>query len=107
MRTTKVFQSGNSPAVRIPSEFRFEVPEVEIERRREELVLRRPAQDLTAAFEALVDMPEDWFAEPREDLPPTQSGSERLFHDSGSMQIEGANVGFGARLGSERGKHGQ
>jgi antitoxin VapB len=70
MRTTKVFQSGNSQAVRIPAEFQFDVPEVEIERRGEELVLRRPAQDLTAAFEALADMPEDWFAEPPEDAQP-------------------------------------
>jgi antitoxin VapB len=70
MKLTKVFRSGNSQAVRIPVEFQFDVPEVEIERRGDELVLRSPAQDLASAFEALAAMPEDCFAEPREDTLP-------------------------------------
>lgn len=40
MTTTKVFQSGNSQAVRIPREFQFDVAEVEIERHGDEIVLR-------------------------------------------------------------------
>ncbi len=70
MKITKVFQSGNSQAVRIPVEFQLDVSEVEIERRGDELILRRPAQDLAQAFEALAHLPEDCFAEPREDAPP-------------------------------------
>jgi antitoxin VapB len=70
MQTTKVFQSGNSQAVRIPREFQFDVTEVEIERRGDELILRRPATDLSPAFAALVDMPSDFFLEGRQDSPP-------------------------------------
>ncbi len=67
MRTTKVFQSGNSQAVRIPVEFQFDVQEVEIERRGDEIVLRRPKENLVAAFEALAELPDDCFAETRLD----------------------------------------
>jgi antitoxin VapB len=70
MRITKVFQSGNSQAVRIPLEFQFDVSEVEIERRGNEIVLRIPRQDLMAAFEALADLPNDCFAETRADSIP-------------------------------------
>lgn len=40
----KLFWSGNSQAVRLPKEFRFEegVEEVVIERRGEDIILRRP-----------------------------------------------------------------
>jgi len=37
----KVFKSGNSQAVRLPKEFRFNVSEVEIFKRGNELVLRQ------------------------------------------------------------------
>jgi antitoxin VapB len=40
MATAKVFQSGNSQAVRLPKEFRFKSKEVQIERRGDEVVLR-------------------------------------------------------------------
>ena len=42
MTITKVFQSGNSQAVRIPREFQFDVAEVEIERHGDGIVLRPP-----------------------------------------------------------------
>jgi len=70
MRTTKVFQSGNSQAVRIPVEFQFDVSEVEIERRGNEIVLRIPSQNLMAAFEALAELPNDCFSETRQDPVP-------------------------------------
>lgn len=70
MTTTKVFQSGNSQAVRIPREFQFDVAEVEIERQGDRIVLRPPARNLSSAFAALADMPEDFFAEGRQDIPP-------------------------------------
>ena len=68
--TTRVFQSGNSQAVRIPREFQFDVTEVEIERQGDALVLRPRATNLAAAFDALADMPDDVFAEGRVDTPP-------------------------------------
>jgi len=71
----KVFRSGNSQAVRIPREFQFDTDEVEIERRGDEIVLRRPVRNLRGAFDALAALPEDFFAEGREDsLPQTRKG---------------------------------
>ena len=70
MARTKVFRSGNSQAVRIPREFQFETDEVEIERRGDEVVLRPPVRNLRGAYEALAAMPDDFFAEGREDSPP-------------------------------------
>ena len=70
MDLTKVFKSGNSQAVRIPREFQFDTDEVEIERRGDEIVLRRPRRNLRGAFEALANLPADFFAEGRDDTPP-------------------------------------
>jgi antitoxin VapB len=70
MGVTKVFRSGNSQAVRIPREFQFDTAEVEIERRGDEIVLRPPRRHLRAAFDALAEMPDDFFAEGRDDAPP-------------------------------------
>jgi antitoxin VapB len=33
MKTAKIFTNGNSPAVRLPREFQFDVPEVHIYKR--------------------------------------------------------------------------
>lgn len=75
MTITKVFQSGNSQAVRIPREFQFDVSEVEIERHGDEIVLRPPARNLAAAFTALTELPADFFAEGRKDeVPQTREG---------------------------------
>ncbi|QQR40999.1 antitoxin [Devosia rhizoryzae] len=41
----KVFQSGNSQAVRLPKDFRFDVDEVEITREGDALILRPRAED--------------------------------------------------------------
>lgn len=69
MAITKVFQSGNSQAVRIPREFQFDVAEVEIERHGDEIVLRPLARNLSAAFAVLADMPEGFFVDGRQDRP--------------------------------------
>jgi antitoxin VapB len=61
MARTKVFRSGNSQAVRIPREFRLDTGEVEILRRGDELVIRKPSRDLSAAFDLLASMPKDFF----------------------------------------------
>jgi antitoxin VapB len=68
MATAKVFQSGNSQAVRLPKEFRFGNDEVEIFRRGDEVVLREKPRNLARAFELLCALPED--AAVRTDAPP-------------------------------------
>lgn len=65
----RVFKSGNSQAVRLPKAFRVDVDELEIFQRGDELVLRKPASNLEQAFKILTDLPDDFFAEGREDLP--------------------------------------
>jgi antitoxin VapB len=69
MRTTKVFMSGNSQAVRIPAEFQFDTDEVEIFRRDDELVLRKKSKSLAQAFHLLASLPDDFLTE-RSDAPP-------------------------------------
>ena len=61
----KVFKSGNSQAVRLPKEFRFETEEVEIFRRDDEIVLRKPHHDLVDLAEVLSDLSEDFLEEGR------------------------------------------
>jgi antitoxin VapB len=41
-RLAKVFRSGNSQAVRLPKEFRFDVEEVEVSREGDAVILRPP-----------------------------------------------------------------
>ena len=48
----KVFRSGNSQAVRLPKEFRFEVDEVEVSREGDALILR-PRRDTSARWASL------------------------------------------------------
>lgn len=70
MRTTTVFKSGNSQAVRLPKDFQFDEREVEILRRDDEVVLRRIPKNLATAFELLASLPDDFMAEGRNDAPP-------------------------------------
>lgn len=72
MRTTTVFKSGNSQAVRLPKDFQFEAREVEIFRRGDEIVLRRIPTNLAQAFELLASLPDDFMAEGRDDAPPQE-----------------------------------
>ncbi|MEW6293232.1 MAG: type II toxin-antitoxin system VapB family antitoxin [Pseudomonadota bacterium] len=75
MRTTTVFKSGNSQAVRLPKDFQFDSREVEIFRRGEEIVLRRVPKNLAAAFDLLAALPDDFMAEGRQDtLPQPREG---------------------------------
>ncbi len=75
MRTASVFKSGNSQAVRLPKDFQFDVREVEIFRRGDEVVLRRVPTNLAAAFDLLASLPEDFMAEGRGDaLPQSREG---------------------------------
>lgn len=70
MAKAKVFKSGNSQAVRLPKEFRFDVEEVEILRRGQEVVLRKPKRNLEHAFDLLASMPRDFPSEGRKDRRP-------------------------------------
>jgi len=70
MSIAKVFQSGNSQAVRLPKEFRFDSSEVEIFRRGDEVVLLEKRPGPAEAFDLLAGLPDDCFADEREDAPP-------------------------------------
>ena len=72
MTLTRVFQSGNSQAVRLPKEFRFDVDEVEILRQGDDVILRVPQRSAAVIFDALAALPEDFLAEGREDAPPQE-----------------------------------
>jgi antitoxin VapB len=74
MRTTSVFMSGNSQAVRLPKDFQFDAKEVEIFKRGDEVVLRKKHKNMSILFDVLISMPEDTMAGGRYN-PPSQ---ERL-----------------------------
>jgi antitoxin VapB len=64
----RVFQSGNSQAIRLPKEFRFDVEQVEIFRRGDEIILRPRSSNAMSIFNAITDFPADFMAEGREDF---------------------------------------
>jgi antitoxin VapB len=70
MPTARVFRSGNSQAVRLPKEFRFDSEEVEIFRRGDEVVLREKARNMQRAYQLLTELPEDFLRDGRNDIPP-------------------------------------
>jgi antitoxin VapB len=75
MATTKVFRSGNSQAVRIPRQFRFDCEDVEILRRGNEIVLRERPRNLSQAFELLTTLSADFFKGGRKQpRPPKRAG---------------------------------
>lgn len=69
MTTAKVFQSGNSQAVRLPKAFRFDAREVEIFRRGDEVVLRERRPTLDELLDPLPSWPDDITPEDIPDLP--------------------------------------
>ncbi|QAB15025.1 antitoxin [Hydrogenovibrio thermophilus] len=75
MMEARIFQSGNSQAVRIPKEFRFDVTEVEIFKRGDEIVLKPKPKNLGAAFKLLGEMPDDFMVDGREDTLPQERES--------------------------------
>lgn len=72
MTFARVFQSGNSQAVRLPKEFRLQVDQVEIFRRGDEIVLRERPLNATAIFDALAELPSDFMEGGRDDSPPQE-----------------------------------
>jgi len=71
MDTAKIFKSGNSQAVRLPKEFQFDVPEVDIFRRNDEVVLRKKPRNLARVFELLTEISDDFMEDGRRQ-PPVQ-----------------------------------
>lgn len=72
MTYAKVFQSGNSQAVRIPKKFHINSARVEIIKRNDELILRETPENLKQAFELMTHMPEDFFENERVDNKPQE-----------------------------------
>jgi antitoxin VapB len=70
MSITRVFQSGNSQAVRLPKKFRVKSKELEIYRRGDEIVLREKRGGMQRAFELLASLPSDMFRRRRKDKVP-------------------------------------
>jgi len=68
----KISQSGNSQAVRIPKEFRFEATEVEIFKRGDEVILKPKPRNLGVAFKLLADMPSDFMSDGRDESVPQE-----------------------------------
>ena len=70
MTMTKIDRRGALQSVQLPDGFQFDVDEVEILRRGDEVILRKKRTNLREAFDLLASMPEDYFAEGRQDPPP-------------------------------------
>lgn len=92
--TARIFGNGNSQAVRLPKSFQFDVDEVEILRRGDEVILRKPRQNLSESFDLRAIMPEDFLAEGREDAPP--QGREPLARQSPGTCWTQTSVTFGS-----------
>ena len=69
MTTAKVFQSGNSQAVRLPKAFRFCTAQVDIFRRGNEVVLREKRPSLDDLLDPLPPWPDDITPQDIPDLP--------------------------------------
>jgi antitoxin VapB len=72
MTLARIFQSGNSQAVRLPKEFRFDTDQVEIFRQGNDIVLRQVPSDAAAVFDLLSSLPADFLADGRQDTPPQE-----------------------------------
>ncbi len=75
MPYARVFQSGNSQAVRLPKEFRLSADQVEIFRQGNDIVLRERPPGAVTIFDALARLPDDFMADGRDDSPPQERES--------------------------------
>jgi len=57
-------------AIRIPKDFQLRGDEVEIIKQDDQIIIREIPQNICKAFELLQTLPDDFFAEGRNDLPP-------------------------------------
>ena len=74
MKTAKLFRNGNSQAVRLPREFRFEGDEVRIRREGDAVVLEPMTGNLKNWLAEILRHPlsADFMAEGREQPPPPE-----------------------------------
>jgi antitoxin VapB len=70
MSTVKIERRGTSQKVPLPQGCQFETDEIEILRRGDEVVLREKRKNLREAFDILASMPDDFFADGRQDDSP-------------------------------------
>ncbi len=75
MTYARVFQSGNSQAVRLPKEFRVAAERVQIFRQGGDIVLREHPASATIIFDALSALSADFKADGRVDTPPQERES--------------------------------
>jgi antitoxin VapB len=66
----RVFQSGNSQAVRLPKQFRLRSKQVQVFRRGNDIVLREQAAKLSELLAALPPLTGDAFPDQIPDAPP-------------------------------------
>lgn len=65
MATAKLFQNGNSQAVRLPKEFRIPGTEVKIYKRGNQVILEPMESTWDPLFESLEEFPEDFLKDGR------------------------------------------
>ena len=65
METAKVFQNGNSQAVRLPKAFRFLSNEVKIYKQGNRVILEPLESTWDPLFESLSEFPDDFFEDGR------------------------------------------
>lgn len=66
MKTAKLFQNGNSQAVRLPKEFRMEGDKVKIFKKGNQVILEPLETSWDTLFSSLNDFPEDFLEAGRE-----------------------------------------
>ena len=66
----RVFQSGNSQAVRLPKQFRLRSKQVQVFRRGSDIVLRERPAKISELLADLPPLPEDAFPDEIPDAPP-------------------------------------
>jgi len=72
MTYARVFQSGNSQAVRLRKEFRLNVDQVEIFRQGHDIVLLEVPLSAAVVFDLLASLPADFIRGGRDDTPPQE-----------------------------------
>ncbi|RJQ60353.1 MAG: antitoxin [Desulfobacteraceae bacterium] len=65
METAKLFQNGNSQAVRLPKEFRIPGTEVKIYKRGNQVILEPIEPTWDSLFESLSEFPDDFLKDGR------------------------------------------
>jgi len=70
MRTAKLFKNGESQAVRLPKEFRFEGTEVLIKRVGDAVILLPAAKSWDTLIDSLAKFPSDYLASREQPVEP-------------------------------------